>query len=449
MAAAFRSRGRWSGVYFVVLTSLASMSTAHADDPAYFVPQLLGAQYTMIEQWQDSIHSPYSGPKSLEAQGNHERTHTFGAYFGMPMTERLAAFFDVEMFRGEGVGGSRGLAGLTNGDAIRGGGTLSRYAYTARAFLTYDIPLGDATTKMKRKMDQLPGDQANDRLGFKFGLLGVNDDFDQSRYANSGRTQFMNWSLLNSPAWDYAADTRGYTVGGLITYAMGPWTWRYGVYQMPSKANGSRLEGPINRANEQDAQATWQQTPDSTAIWLLAYRNRANMGVYDDALRMAELTHTPPDIQADDRDGRHKYGVAFGTDIPLADNGDTGLFARGAWNDGHTESFAFTEADRSGSMGGQLSGTHWSRPDDRLGVALAVNGLSQPHREYLVEGGSGFILGDGALNYGTEQIDEAYYAAKVAPFATVSADFQLIHNPGYNRDRGPARFLGMRIHLEY
>ncbi|MEO6799799.1 MAG: carbohydrate porin [Rhodanobacter sp.] len=436
-------------LFLLLFVSTGVIRSAQAADSAYFVPQILGAQYTLIEQWQDSIHSPYAGRESLQATGNQERTHTFGVYLGMPLSKHLAMFFDVEMFRGEGVGGSRGLGGLTNGDAIRGGGTLSRNAYVARWFLTYDIPLGHTTTKTKREMDQLPGNQAKNRLGFKFGLLGVNDDFDQSRYANSTRTQFMNWSLLNSPAWDYAADTRGYTVGGLVTYANGPWTWRYGVYQMPSKANGSHLEAPINRANEQDLQVTWQRTPESAAVWMLAYRNRAAMGIYDDAVRIAEFTRSTPDIQADDRNGRHKYGFAAGADVPLADQGDTGLFARGAWNDGRTESFAFTEADRTGSIGGQLAGSHWSRPDDRLGLALAVNGLSPSHRAYLAAGGSGFVLGDGALTYGPEQIVEAYYAARFTSFATISADFQLIHHPGYNRDRGPARFLGMRVHLEY
>jgi high affinity Mn2+ porin len=231
--------------------------------------------------------------------------------------------------------------------------------------------------------------------------------------------------------------------------AQGAWNWRYGIYQMPSKANGPHLEGPINRANEQDLQLTWQPTPESTAIWILAYRNRAAMGIYDEALSIGEATRTTPNIQADDQDGRHKHGFAAGTDVPLSDGGDTGLFARAAWNDGHTESFAFTEADRTGSIGGQLSGAHGARSDDRLGIALAVNGLSQPHRAYLAAGGVGFTLGDGSLAYGDEQIAEAYYAAKVTSFATVSADFQLIHNPGYNRDRGPARFLGARIHLEY
>ena len=199
------------------------MSDVIADEVQYFVPQLLGAQYTFITQIQNSLHSPYEGPLSLNPRGDHARSHTFGAYFGLPVTSRLSAYLDIEMFRGEAVSHSTGLAGLTNGDVIRGGGgTLGRGAYVARAFLTYDIPLGDKTTKVKRKMDQLPGDQADDRLSFKLGLMAVNDDFDQSRYGNSTRTQFMNWSLFNSPAWDFAADTRGYTVGGLVTYVPAP-----------------------------------------------------------------------------------------------------------------------------------------------------------------------------------------------------------------------------------
>ena len=279
--------------------------------------------------------------------------------------------------------------------------------------------------------------------------MAVNDDFDQSRYANSTRTQFMNWSLFNSPAWDFAADTRGYTVGGIATLAEGPWTLRYGIYQMPTQANGSTLEGHINRANGQNLQLNWQPHPDGLNAWLLLFRNRARMGIYDDALLLAEQTHTVPDIRADDADGRHKYGVASGIDMPLANDGDTGLFARAAWNDGKTESFVFTEADRSASVGGQLSGANWKRPSDHIGLALAVNGLSPDHRNYLAAGGIGFTLGDGALRYAAEQIGEAYYAFAVTSFATLTADLQLIHNPGYNADRGPARVVGLRAHLEF
>jgi high affinity Mn2+ porin len=156
-----------------------------------------------------------------------------------------------------------------------------------------------------------------------------------------------------------------------------------------------------------------------------------------------------PDVHADDAPGRHKFGFGINGELPLADNGDTGLFMRGGWNDGHTESFVFTEVDRTLSTGFQLSGVHWTRPNDRFAVAVVVNGLSSVHRQYLQLGGDGFVLGDGALNYGREQILEAYYNFAPIDHLTLSPDLQLIHNPGYNRDRGPARFVGLRAHLEF
>ncbi|HEV2539237.1 MAG TPA: carbohydrate porin [Frateuria sp.] len=434
----------------LVLGSAFFLRPAMADEqPRLWAPQLLGAQYTFIDQHQGRVHSPYAGPLSLRAQANQARSHTFGVYFGMPVAPHAAVYLDVEMFRGEGVSNATGLAGLTNGDVIRGGGSLSRNAYVARAFVTYDIPLGDATTEIKRKMDQLPGQQADHRLGFKFGLLAVNDDFDQSRYANSTRTQFLNWGLFNNLAWDFAADTRGYTVGGVATYANGPWIWRYGVYQMPVQANGQKLEGPIWRARNENLQLTWQADANGPAVWLLAFRNKARMGIYRTVLARAAQQGTTPDIRSDDRDGRHKYGIAAGFDLPLADDGDTGLFGRWGWNDGKTESFVFTEADRNASFGGQMAGARWNRPRDRIALAFVVNGLSPDHRRYLAAGGSGFVLGDGRLNYGEEQIAEAYYELAATSFASVTADVQFIRHPGYNRDRGPARFVGLRVHLEY
>ena len=54
----------------------------------------------------------------------------------------------------------------------------------------------------------------------------------------------------------------------------------------------------------------------------------------------------------------------------------------------------YTECDRDASLGAQVSGIHWMRPDDRLGVAYGANGLSDPHKDYLEAGGMGFLLGE-------------------------------------------------------
>lgn len=423
---------------------------AHAADAPLFVPQLLGAQYTFVDQHQYALRSPYAGPLSLRARGDSARSHTFGGYFCVQLPARLQFYFDVEMFKGEGVSGATVLAGLTNGDVIRSGAVqLGKRPYVARRYLQWTLPLDDAMRAITRAQDQLPGVRAARYVAVKVGKLAVNDDFDHNRYANATRTQFMNWTLWNNPAWDFAADTRGYTNGLVVAWVAPRWTLRYGAYEMPTFANGQTLDPSLRRSRGEQAQLTVRGAPDGWALRVLAFRNRGRMGVYRDALRIAAETHTTPNIAANDRDGRRKYGYALNAELPLADGGDTGLFARYGWNDGHTVSFVFTEVDRDASFGAQVSGVHWHRPQDRLGVAFDMNALSRDHRDYLAAGGCGFVLCDGRLDYGHEQIAEVYYALQVLPHVTLSPDFQFIRNPGYNRDRGPARFVGIRAHVEY
>ncbi|GAB2544383.1 carbohydrate porin [Rhodanobacter koreensis] len=436
---------------FAVAMWLALVSaSALADDAPLFVPQWLGAQYTFIDQHQSALHSPYSGPLSLRAHGDIERSHTFGAYFGIALPAHFQFYFDVEMFKGEAVSGATGLGGFVNGDVVHsGGGTLSKTAYVARRYLRWTLPLDDGRELAKRDQDQLPGEEATRRIEIKLGKMAVSDDFDKNRYADSARTQFLNWSLLNNTAWDFAADTRGYTDGLMLGWINPNWSLRYGVYLMPTEANGTKLESSLHRARGEQLELTLQPHAGGAVLRLLAFRNIANMGAYRDAIAYALAHGTPPDIRADDRSGRRKYGYAINVELPLADHGDTGLFARAGWNDGRNESFAFTEVDRTLSTGMQLSGVHWGRPRDHLGVAVAVDALSSAHRDYLALGGQGFTLGDGGLAYGRERIVEAYYNIAVAAHLTLAPDFQLIRNPGYNRDRGPARFVGIRAHLEF
>ncbi|HEX7325949.1 MAG TPA: carbohydrate porin [Rhodanobacteraceae bacterium] len=434
----------------VALLAACIPMVASATDARLFVPRFLDAQYTFVDQHQYALRSPYAGPLSLLPQGDTEQSHIFGASFGVQLPWHLQFYFDVAMFKGEGVSGATGLGGLTNGDVIRSGsGTLGKRAYVARRYLEWTLPLGGDAQAVASGPDQLAGTQAARRLMVKLGKMAVNDDFDRNRYANDTDTQFMNWTLWNNPAWDFAADTRGYTNGLLLAWINPHWTLRYGVYQMPTMANGQTLEASLRRARGSQAQLTLRGAPDGWALRLLVYRNLARMGIYSQALRIAALTHTRPDIVADDRDGRHKYGYAVNIELPLADSGDTGLFARYGWNDGHTESFVFTEVDRDASIGAQVSGVHWHRPQDRLGIAFDTDALSREHRNYLAAGGCGFVLCDGRLDYAHEEIAEVYYALRVSPHLTLSPDFQFIANPGYNRDRGPARFIGLRAHVTY
>jgi high affinity Mn2+ porin len=417
---------------------------------------LLGAQYTFIEQWQSALDSPYEGTLSLHPDGDRQGTHTFGFYGGWAAASWAQLYFDAEKFMGAGVSGATGLGGLSNGDVIREGvAGLKKQFYVARAYARLMLPLSGEVSVVARGQDQLPGLEAVRRLELKVGQLSAADDFDRNAYANAARTQFLNWSLWNNTAWDFAANTRGYTDGFVVGYISPTWSLKYGMYRMPLYANAQTME-TLLRAREQNLELTLAPRAVSTIVRLLAYYNLARMGDYAQALAIAAATGTAPNVAADDRPGRHKLGYGLNAEQPLADGGDTGLFARLGWQDGKTEDFVFTEVDREASAGGQLSGIHWQRRDDRLGIAAVVEGLSDVHREYLTAGGSGFLLGDGRLSYAREQILEAYYRAQwscsargVALRVQLTPDFQYIQNPGFNQDRGPVRFYALRLHLEY
>ncbi len=433
-----------------LLAFLASVPLAAQDStPRQFIPQLLGAQATVIGQDLFRFQAPYTGPKSLVPTGDAHATDTYGIYVGDRLAPGLEAYVDFEMARGAGVSNATGLGGITNGDVIRqGSANLGTGPYLARVFLQYYLPLGTDRATNERAQDQLPGPEPTDRLELDAGRFAVSDFFDLNRYANSTRTQFMNWGLFQNSAWDFAADTRGYTWGAVIALVRPTWAVRLGSFAMPLMANGNVFD-VFPRARGDNVEVTLQPGSKGTILRVLAYENHARMGVYAGAIAHGVAVDSAPDIVADDKPGRTKKGLGLNVEQPLADSGNTGVFLRLGWNDGKNEDFAFTEVDRHLSVGVQVSGTRWGRRQDDFAVAFLLHGLSHDHEAYLAAGGQGFLLGDGKLNYGGENILEAYYRAQFGRFIEAGPDFQWIHNPGYNRDRGPAAVASLRIRASY
>lgn len=459
--------------------------TTHATGTAgsdAWTPHVLGTQIEVIAQRLARLRSPYAGPNSLDPAGDHAVSHVYGVYLGArPFAwgardraldraagpaNRVEAYLDAEMVRGRGVSRTVGLAGLTNGDVIRqGSADLGDGPYIARAYVRVVHRLGSrgaaaghTADTAARAPDQLPGPVPARRLEVTAGKLAASDLFDLNRYANTTRQQFMNWGLFQNTAWDFAADTRGYTNGVAVAWVTPDVTLRAGSFQMPRAANGNVFDANLGRARGDQAEVT--VTPQALGLGartptvrVLGYVNHARMGVYRDALAAAATaTATTPDIVADDRPGRRKVGYGLNAEWPVADGGETGAFARYGWNDGRTESFAFTEVEHHLSGGVQVSGAHWRRAADRVGLAAVRHGLSADHAAYLAAGGAGFLLGDGRLAYGPETIVEAYYRAEASVRGVtvqVSPDVQRVANPGYNRDRGPATVVGVRLNLRY
>ncbi|MBI3567263.1 MAG: carbohydrate porin [Gemmatimonadetes bacterium] len=405
----------------------------------------LGAQATFIGQRLSPFHSPYQGAMSLDAAGDRQLSQSYGAYGGACLGGDVELYVDGEMVRGAGISHASGIAGVTNGDVLRQGSVdLGDAPYVARAFVRWRHGLGGpARDTLARAMDELEGTVPSRRVEVTAGKFALSDFLDVNRYANSTRLQFLDWALFQNTSWDFAADTRGYTYGVAFAWITPAWSLRAASAQMPRFANGNVFDGDLRLARGDNVELSLA-VPGDGVVRLMAWRNTARMGRYDAANALATATR-PPNIVADDAPGRTKWGLAANAELPLADKGETGAFARAGWSDGANESFAFSEVDEHLSAGLQLAGARWGRTDDRAGIAFVLHGISDAHRRYLALGGNGFLLGDGALRYGPEGIVESYYRVQVGPWLQLSPDVMLIANPGYNRDRGPAFVTTLRL----
>jgi len=255
----------------------------------------------------------------------------------------------------------------------------------------------------------------------------------------------LPWAMVYTGAWDYPANVRGYTYGVAFDLNQKCWALHYGAFAVARFANSPQLDPHFLKANghilELENRYHLDDHPGKLHLW--AFVNFAHMGNYREAI--AEMPVNPDVTQT--RAYRAKYG--FGGNVEQELTKDLGAFGRFGWNDGHTETWMFTEIDATLATGLLLKGRCWCRPDDTAGVAFAANALSQPHRDYLAAGGLGFIVGDGRLNYGLEKTVEGFYNFTIRKGIYVALDLQEIFNPAYNRDRGPVFVASGRLHLEF
>ncbi len=402
-------------------------------------------QTTLIEQWHDHFNSPYSGANSLTPHSEDKHTATVTFYLGRRLWQGAEFYYNPEVTQGTGLSGTVGLAGFPNGEATRAGSNTPEYN-TARLFFRQSFGLGGPQEVVQPGNNQLAGRQDCDRFTFTFGKISAVDLFDGNTYAHDPRTQVLNWALMDNGAWDYPADTKGYTVGFTSELKLLSRSLRWGIFMEPAEANGRRLDPHLARAFGQALE--WEERFSAAGhpavLRLLAYWNRAHMGNYVEALSAGGSGS--PDVTLS-RHFRSKAGVGLNWEQEVATG--LGAFARIGVNDGRNETWAFTEIDRAVSAGLSLKGAAWYRPDDTLTAAVVFNGISPGHQHYLAAGGYGFIVGDGALRYGVEEILEANYDWKVAKWLALATDLQLIAHPGYNRARGPTAVFALRLHAEF
>jgi high affinity Mn2+ porin len=411
----------------------------------------LSGQANFISQWHPSFHSPYQGKNSLTPEAQDASSRVLTLFTGWRATSTAEFLCDMQETGGHGIGEALGVAGFTNLDVVRNP-TLSKAPYVARLMWHQIIPLGKKKIQSQRNSFSLFPELPERRLEVRFGKMSMVDFFDVNSYGSDSGFQFMNWAVDNNGAYDYAADTRGFTYAAMVEYHDGSYVVRFAEALMPKVANGIHLEADMGRARAENVELELHRRvvgKQPGILRLLSYVNHANMGNYRQQTDewLANPTTPAPEIAAHPLQTTVKYGFGVNVEQPIADW--IGAFARWGWNEGQHESFAYTEVDQTWLFGLGGNGGRWGRSLDRFGVAFVSDGINHQHARDLSYGGLGFLLGDGRLNYGRENILESYYTLHAWRGVFPSFDVQYVANPGYNRDRGPVVVPSVRLHIEF
>ena len=403
-------------------------------------------QTTFTWQGYPAFRSPYQGPNSLPGGGEGRETLDATLYAGVRLWQGAELWLNPEIDQGFGLGNTLGVAGFTSGEAYKIG-FADPYARLQRAFIRQTIDLGGETQKVDAGINQFAGSQTANRLVITVGKFSVADIFDNNKYAHDPRNDFLNWAVIDTATFDYAAEPWGYTLGAAAEWYQGDWTLRGGLFDLSILPNNLELDptfdqfqwvGEIERRYE-----LWGH-PGKVAV--TGFLSRGRMGTYADAIALAQITGGPADISAV-RQYRSRGGLSLNIEQEITS--DLGAFVRAGMTNGDIEPYEFTDVDRTVAAGLALKGTQWGRPDDTFGLAGVINGISAEHEAFFNAGGLGILIGDGQLpNPGLEQIIETYYQFPVS-FWRVTLDYQFIANPAYNRDRGPVSVFGARLHAQF
>jgi hypothetical protein len=412
-------------------------------------------QLTVISQDHLAFRSLYSGKNSLPAQAEWGATSiTSTLFLGRKLWKNGSFYFDPEISGGNGLGSSLGVAGALNGETYRVGNATPS-VFIARAFFQQQIPLSkDSFENVEDDVNQIKGKVASERITISAGKFAISDFFDGNQYSHDPRTQFLNWSIMSNGAWDYPANTRGYTFGIVAEFVKPMWTIRIASVAVPSIANSPKMEYDFTKAHSEtieiERKIFLNKNPGTIRLLFSEMYSRAPS--YQSGITAIEANNTDllnvfsGDAKGENFGGK-KYTIGFSGDQQL--NPWLGVFLRAGWNDGKDATWAFTEIDQTVSAGLSIKGILWKCPNDVFGIASVINGISPGHKEFLKAGGYGFIIGDGNLNYGHEGILEAYYNTNLTKFFTLGLDYQFVNNPGYNKDRGPVNAFAIRGHVEF
>jgi high affinity Mn2+ porin len=410
-------------------------------------------QTTFVWQGYPAIRSPFAGINSLPGSGLGRETFDATLFAGIRLWQGAELWISPEIDQGFGFANTHGVAGFPTGESYKLGSSYP-YVRMHRAFLRQTINLGGEVEKVDADISQFAGTRTENRLVLTIGKFAIVDIFDTNKYANSPKTDFLNWSLINAGTFDYAGDGWGYTYGAAAEWYQGSWTLRAGAFDLSaSPAGGDSPNGGVLDSTFQqyalvaEIEKRYELWGQPGKLKVTGFLNRGRAGRFQDAITLAQITGEPADIVAVRR-YTSRPGISMNLEQQISDT--VGVFARAGWADGNVEPWDFTDIDRTVSGGVSINGKNWGRPDDTIGIAGVYNNISGVHQAFFNAGGLGILIGDGQLpNPGPEKIFEAYYSYALPSDMRLSFDYQFIANPAYNTDRGPVNTFAARFHAQF
>ncbi len=440
----------------ILTSSLLLCNFAQAQDSLYLQSKRfsLHMQETTVSQYRKSFAAPYSGAHSQTTNDEWATTITSTFFASMRPWKNAVICVNPEIAGGHGLSTAFGIAAFTNGEAFRVGNPDPTF-YLARAFYRHYIPISSDRIIQEDAENKVLMNLPKNYLSITVGKISIADYFDDNTFSHNARTQFMCWGLMSNAAWDYPANTRGYTPSVLIEFVNETFEARYAFSMMPKNANGNIMDLNINKANANSFELKYKYKigVQNGKISALAFYNTGFFGKYSASNLVTGLDPNLPGVFKTDytivasrQYGRSKYG--FGINLEQYIQKNIGVFLKASYNDGNNETWCFTEIDQAASAGISIKGDKWKRKDDTFGLAYCISGISPQHQNYLKNGGLGFMLGDGRLNYAKEQVLESYYAMNLNQGRIIpSLVYQFVLNPGYNHDRGPIHVYSIRVHV--
>jgi high affinity Mn2+ porin len=424
-----------------LIMAIAPAAAAEAEDWA------LHGQSTVIVQYHPAFRSPYRGANSMDPGSRGNETVNATAYLGARLWDGAQAWANGEIDQGFGLSNTLGIAAFPNGQGSKVGKS-EPYFRLHRLFVRQSFDLGGEEEDVASAANQLGGSRRHDNLVITVGKFSTVDVFDTNSYAHDPANDFLNWALIDTGSFDYAADAWGYSYGAALEWNTGDWSLRGGLFNLSRIPNGTELTRGFGQYQlDAELEHRFQVSRRDGKAKILVFTNRGNFGAYKDAVAFGLAHGLLPDTAAVRR-ASFRFGVAGNLEQGITD--DLGFFLKAGLSDGSREADEFTDIDNSIAAGLSLKGTSWTRANDTVGLAFESAGVSQSAQRYFAAGGLGILVGDGRLaHYARENVLEAYYSLALINGLALTADYQFVANPAYNADRGPISILGLRLHGQF